>query len=132
MPANVAAAAPTTVLPAHIAQAFERQHVWPVEENEYANGERQSRARTTTPAVSWRLTPHVPEAIQTQLWNFLAARKFVEPFYFYDGTETSPPWTVDPTGSNSVGRYTVVAKGPLNIQRGLARALMNLTLEQRA
>lgn len=133
MPANVPAASPTTVLPAHLSRAFERQQYWTVDENEYANGERQSKVGVATPIVSWKITAHLSAAQEAAILAFLEARKFTEPFYFYDGTETSPKWSHDPSGVVSVGRYVVVAKGNINRALGLGRRnLMNLTLEQRA
>lgn len=132
MPSNVPAANPTTVLPAHLAREFEREQYWPVDENEYADGDRQSKAQTTTPTIRWRITPNMDAAKQVEMWNFLKARRFIETFYFYDGTETSPPWSHDPTGVNPVGRYVVIAKSPLGISRGMARGIINLVLEQRA
>lgn len=129
MPSNVPAASATTVLPAHLCRQFERQHAWPVEENVFANGERQSRARTTTPTISWNIRPVLSEAQQTEMLTFLRARKGIEPFYFYDWTEGAH----DPSGSSSIGRYVVIARPLISLARGLGRrALMNLILEQRA
>ncbi len=128
----VPAASPSTVLPAHIASEFVRTQEWANDINEYANGERQSRARVATPIVKWKLKAHVSEAVIMDLFAFLRDRKFIEAFWVYDGTETSPPWTVDLTGASSIGRYVVIAKLPLSFSIGMARSEMPIVLEQRA
>jgi hypothetical protein len=129
VPANVAAASPSGVLPEFIGRSFVRSQSWPVRENEYiGDGTRQSVARTTTPTVSWELEYNVEESVRAALWSFLETKKFITPFYFYDFTEGAH----DPSGSSSVGRYVVVAVSPLGFSQGPARALMSLRLEQRA
>lgn len=119
MPANVPAASPSVTMPAHLCRAFERVQEWAgVEENVYQNGERQSRARTTTPALRWRLSA-IESRFSASLLSFIAARKGVEPFFY-----------VDPSDDNT---YTVIASAPVSSSRTIGgRAVVEIYLEQRA
>ncbi len=114
MPASIQNASPgaVSVLPYSLCSAFARNHEWHVAEVEYANGESERRSLTTTPRRSWSLSKRLTAAELTALRNFVIARKGVEPFYFYDGTETNPKWSWDASGATTQGRYTVVVQAP--------------------
>ena len=117
-------------MPAFLSRQFKRRQEWETGLNIYANGEQQSKSLITTPANQWDLEAGASASLQTSLWNFLLARKFIEPFYFYDGPESG--WAVDPTGASSVGRYVVIAQGPLAVSQGLGLASLPISLVQRA
>jgi len=128
MPGSVQNAAPATVLPKFLCSQFEMSREWAVYENEYLNGERQTTALTTTPRRSWSLVARVSASDLTALRAFLYSRRWIEPFYFYDGTETSPKWSHDPTGVVTTGRYTVVARGRWVQSKGIARGSAEVQL----
>lgn len=108
MPGNVANASVSVVLPESLSTAFERVSQWAVRENEYSNGESQRAVRTTTSRKAWALSKRLTAAELTELRDFFYARRGVEAFFYYDGTSTSPKWTYDPTGVETVGRHAVV------------------------
>jgi hypothetical protein len=108
MPGNVQNANPVEVLPETLSMAFESTWTWAVRENQYANGESQRDDLVTTARRAWALTKRLTAAQLTELRAFFEARQgSMEPFYFYDGTQTSPKWSWDATGVTSTGRYTV-------------------------
>ena len=112
MPGNVAAAAPTTVLPDFVSRSFEYASEFEVDLNYYADGSGQAKAITTTPRRIWRASAKMMSDAQlTALRSFWLARKCVEPFYFYYWRETTPLGAVDNTGVSTVGRYTVKFNG---------------------
>jgi hypothetical protein len=117
-------------LPQFLSSRFALVREFAAVENVYANGEIQSRSLVTTARRSWQLTAHVTPTILGALRTFLFARRWIEPFYFYDGTETSPKWLHDPTGVVSTGRYTVVARGIWVQSMGIARGSVDLRLEE--
>lgn len=108
MPGNVASASTSVVMPLSLSRAFGHERAYAVRDNEYPNGESQRRAVTTTSRKTWslvkRLTPTEYDALHA---FFQARRGSVEPFYFYDGTETTPRWSWDASGVATVGRYLV-------------------------
>ena len=111
MPASVANAAPTTVLPAFLCRSFLHSRQYNVDQTDYANGERQTRLVTTSSRKSWQLEPACSAAVLASLSDFYLARKgSLQPFYFYDLTQGGV--THDPTGVATTGRYTVHFNGP--------------------
>lgn len=113
MPGNVPNASPTELMPFALAKLFRRQQVYAVLRNEYLDGEPQIGALTDTSRKAWELTVRVPRAEIAAFRAFYTARRGpLEPFYFYDLSETSPPFTYDETGSSVSGRYTVRFDGP--------------------
>lgn len=109
MPGNVSSATASTVMPLSLSQLFEHSREFSARENEYPNGESQRRALTATSRKAWRLSKRLTPTEYDALLAFFVARKGpVQPFYFYDGTETVTDWTWDATGASTTGRYTVV------------------------
>mgnify|MGYP000308328220 FL=1 len=108
MPGSVAAASASAVLPLFISVSFEHARQWGVEDNTYVCGDSQCRTLTTTSRKTWRLTKRLtPDQWDDLLAFWIARNGTLDPFYFYDGTETTPRWTWDATGVSTTGRYTV-------------------------
>lgn len=135
LPSNVGNAAPATVLPRFLCSRFTLVREWASVENEYiGDGSRQTRSLpaggTPAPRRSWQLTAHIPPAELAALREFLAARRFLEAFYFYDGSVTSPRWLHDPSGLTTTGRFTVVARGGWSQSMEIARGSADVVLEE--
>ena len=112
MPGSVQNAAPATVLPQSLSRAFARSQEYPVIENEHRNGESQRSVLVNNSRKRWRLAKRLPPTPLQALRDFYEARTGpTEPFYFYDPYETNPPFSHDPTGAASQGRYTVRFEG---------------------
>ncbi len=109
MPGNVSSATSSTVMPLSLSRLFEHSREYTVRENEYLNGESQRRAMTSTSRKYWRLSKRLTPTEYDALLAFFVARNGpVQPFYFYDGTETVTDWSWDATGVSTTARYTVV------------------------
>lgn len=108
MPGNVANAVVAGVMPESLCYAFEAIREWAVLENLYVDGVSQRAVRTTTSRKAWSITKRLTASELEELRDFFEARRGIEAFYFYDGTETSPKWTYDESGVATIGRYTVV------------------------
>ena len=75
MPGSVANAGPATVLPRSLSRAFVHSREYPVQINEYRNGETQRGRVADTSRKRWRLGKRLtPAALQT-LREFYDARK---------------------------------------------------------
>lgn len=108
MPGSVASATTSLVLPLSLSRAFSHSRLYTVRVNQYPNGESQRRSITTTSRKSWRLDKRLtPAEYDTLLAFYQSTHGPVLPFYFYDGTETSPLWSWDATGVATTGRYMV-------------------------
>lgn len=111
MPASVANAAPTTVLPAFLCRSFLHSREYVVEQTDYADGGRQTRLVTTSSRKSWQLEPACSAAVLASISDFYLARKGpLQPFYFYDLTQGGGV-VYDDTGVATNGRYTVKFTG---------------------
>lgn len=108
MPGSVVAVSATEVLPHSLCSAFRCERGWETWENEFPNGESIRRSRAASSRKSWRLAKKLTAAQLEELRDFFEARQgSLEPFYFYDGTDTATAWAYDETGVATVGRYTV-------------------------
>jgi len=112
MPGSVANAAPSTVMPATLSRGFTRIREYPVLENNYKGGESQRAKLADTSRSGWRLSKRLAPTALATLRSFYEARHGGhQPFYFYDPWETDPLFSWDPTGVDTVGRYTVRFEG---------------------
>lgn len=108
MPGSVSAVSTSTVMPLSYSLAFEHSRVWPTRVDEFLNGESFRRSIGSTSRKSWRLAKRLTTAQLADLKTFYSNQNGPQkPFYFYDGTETTPKWSWDATGASSIGRYTV-------------------------
>jgi hypothetical protein len=131
MPGSVENAVVSTVLPWSLCKAFAHSREYIVLENQYLNGERQAKKLVLTSRKSWATQRHLTAAILLAFANFYDARKGPEEaFWFYD------PWdavfTYDPTGTQTLGRYTVRFDGTWEQMCGAPMADINITLIESA
>ena len=107
MPGSVANAAPSTIFPVSLSAGFVHSREYPMVENQYRNGESQRQRLADTNRKSWRIRKrHMKQTDWEALQAFWTARRGPsQPFYFYDPWETSPKFTMTPSGTT--GRYTV-------------------------
>jgi len=129
MPGSVQNAAPLTVLPDSLSQAFTHEREYPVLDNEYRNGESQRSVQAANSRKRWKLAKRLTPTQLAALRDFYDARKGpTEPFYFYDPWETIPKFSYDPTGQATQGRYTVRFAGPWKQSASLSRTDLSLEL----
>jgi hypothetical protein len=127
MPGSVANATPTTVLPLTLCRSFVHSRKYPVQVNEYRNGESQRGRLADTSRKSWHTGKRLTASELQALRDFYDARKGPqEPFYFYDPWETVPKFTYDPTGQTVAGRYTVRFEGAWEQSVVLGRVEVNI------
>lgn len=113
MPGSVSNAAPSTVLPESLCVQFTHAREYPVNENDYKNGESQRGRLADTSRKSWKTSRRLPPTTLATFRAFYEARDGqTEPFYFYEPTETVPKHSHDPTGVDTNGRYTVRFASP--------------------
>jgi len=103
----VAAAVPSGVLPGVLYSAFTRSQEWPLNANQYRNGESQREILTGASRKSWEIGERLTPAQVATLAAFFASHGLTTAFYFYDRWETSPQFSYDETGVSLTGRYIV-------------------------
>lgn len=108
MPGSVVSVSTSAVMPLSLSSAFEHSRGWPIRLDEYLNGESFRRNVGTTSRKSWRLSKRLTTAQLEDLKEFFEDQNGPQlPFFVYDGSETTPAWSWDPTGAATTGRYTV-------------------------
>jgi hypothetical protein len=131
MPGSVENAAPTTVLPWALCRAFSHSREYAVLDNEYKNGESQRCKLVETSRKSWELSRRLTPTLLATLRAFFDARKGPqEPFFFYDPWDSG--FTYDPTGVQTLGRYTVRFEGSWSQAAGIGRTDVDLALVELA
>jgi hypothetical protein len=111
MPNNLTPAAPTDVMPAHLSRSFHEELRLEADLNMYPDGNSDRNAL----ALNNRRYFSMSQSLIPTDWSTLRTFFFAHQgraFYFYNPRETVPPFTSDPTGANTVGRYTVAFDGP--------------------
>jgi hypothetical protein len=129
MPSNVIAAAPVDVFPAILATAFSEEVRVEALVNNYPDGSSDRAPLVTHPRKFFKQTT----ALTLAQWDALRTFYFghiAQPFYFYYGRETVPPYTSDPTGADTVGRYTVVFDGGYSDAIGQGRSTVSSGLRE--
>lgn len=122
MPASVAGASPSLVMPYALLSTFSETRAWAADQNVYLNGECQSNALVSTSRKRWSLTQPLTATQAGLLRTFYATVKGpVKEFYFYNLFETVPQWSYDATGSATAGRYTVRFDSALEITLNFPR-----------
>lgn len=126
---SVANAAPATVLPWSLCSAFSRSEIYKVDENRYRDGTSQRLNQVTNSRKAWDNTRPLTVSKLATLEAFWIARRCVEPFYFYDVSETTA-FAYDVTGASTTGRYTVRFEGPweVNLRGGTLRGVVAIKL----
>ncbi|MGD0497536.1 MAG: hypothetical protein ABSC23_03770 [Bryobacteraceae bacterium] len=118
MPANIASAVPSGVMPYALCTAFSESREFAQLQNEYKDGavQRSQLAQTSrrTFTLSQRLNATLVAALKT-FWD--GQQGGTVPFLFYNLIEG----TYDPTGNATQGRYTVRFQGGWSQNTGLSR-----------
>ena len=130
MPGNVSSATASLVMPLSLSRAFEHSREYAVRANEeYALGESQRRAITSTSRKSWRLSKRLtPDEYDDLLAFYESVGGPMVPFYFYDGSERTPLWSWDATGVSTTGRYAVVFRNRWRAEFGFPRHNVDIEL----
>jgi hypothetical protein len=127
LPGNLNAAVVVGVMPFSLCSAFQEELRLETLVNAYPDGSSDRFALAINVRHFFRMTRMVTAAQYTALWNFYHAHP-TDAFYFYNLRETVPPWTWDPTGNQTVGRYLVVFDGSWSetIMMGRSQASLGL------
>jgi hypothetical protein len=133
LPGPVGNASPATVFPAIRWTTFQAVSEWSTETNEYVDGSSQRRTLPGGSPAKARMRfigrARLGATAMAALRAFYAARVGKQgPFWFYYGPETSPAWSHDPTGTETLGRYTVRFANDFTQQFGLARGEVEIEL----
>ncbi len=112
MPGNVATASPSAVFPHLRCARFTEVRTYTRTMNDFADGSNIRRVQEqVTSRKAWQMVGRLGPNEWATLRAFLASQNGA-PFYFYVLHESN--WNVDPTGANSLGRYTVRFEGTLD------------------
>lgn len=133
MPGSVANAAPATVFPNLRWLSLSAVSEWATETNEYPDGSSQRRSlpggTPAKPRLRFIGRARLGATAMASLRSFFVARNGKQgATFFYYGPETSPAWSHDPTGTETVGRYTVRFTSDFTMQFGLARGEVEIEL----
>src|SRR5579872_5969016 len=115
------------VLPLSLATQFTAVRAYDCRVNEYHDGTTERGALVTAPRRSWKITKRLSPAVLATLKTFWLAHA-ADAFYFYEPSETSPPYSYDATGASAAGRYTVVFQGDWSEQCSIPRIDLSLGL----
>lgn len=117
-------------MPYSLSRLFEHSRECTVRANEeYALGESQRRAITSTSRKAWRLSKRLTPAEYDDLLAFYESVSGpMIPWLFYDGSERTPTWSWDATGVSTTGRYTVVFRGGWRAEFGWPRHNVDIEL----
>lgn len=129
MPDNVMVAAPVDVFPAILATAFSEEVRVESLVNSYVDGSADRAPLVEYPRRFFKLTSALTLAQWDTLRTFYFAH-IAQPFYFYFGRETVPPFSQDPTGADTLGRYTVVFDGGYSDAIALGRSTVSFGLRE--
>jgi hypothetical protein len=110
MPGNITPATPTDVMPVNLSRAFHEELHLEADLNLYPDGSSDRNALAQNNRRYFTMQRLLTSDDWSTLRAFYYAHQGVS-FYFYNPRETVPPFTSDPTGQNTVGRYTVVFDG---------------------
>lgn len=115
MPSSILPAQPSFVMPMTLCRLFEEVHYLDAMSNEYADGRSTRRALAFNDRHTFRLVRPLTDSQLDDLRGFYLANDRLiargHPFWFYNTRETSPLFSWDASGSDPVGRYTVVWEG---------------------
>jgi len=123
MPGNIIQAAPTEVMPARLSRAFHEETHLEADLNLYVDGSSDRQPLASRSRHYFTLSQTLSPADWQSLRAFYYAHQG-RAFYFYNLRETVPPFSWDPTGGNTVGRYTVAFDGSWMELYGHERAQM--------
>jgi hypothetical protein len=129
MPQNINPANPIGVMPKQLCKSFQEELRLEALLNQYPDGSSDRNALALNVRHFFRVT----QGLNGTDWA--AMRQFYlnhqgKSFYFYNLRETVPPWSYDPSGANTVGRYTVVFDGQWSDTYNIARTDVALQLRE--
>lgn len=110
MPQNVQPANPTTVMPQSLSASFTEEETIESLVNTYMTGFSTRAALAINPRRFWKLSKYLTADQWQTLRNFYEAN-LANAFWFYNPRETVPPFSYDPSGAATQGRYAVVFDG---------------------
>ena len=93
-------------MPLSLSRAFTESQAFATRVNEYHDGTSQRSTMLDSPRRSWQLTKRLTAEDLTELREFWQEHG-AGVFWFYNPKETSPPFSYDPTGAATAGRYRV-------------------------
>ncbi|HZF24032.1 MAG TPA: hypothetical protein VE030_11280 [Burkholderiales bacterium] len=129
MPQNLNSANPQGVMPKQLCRSFQEELRLEALLNQYADGSSDRNALAQNVRHFFRLVPGVNGADWAALWQFYIQHQGPA-FYFYNLRETVPPFSYDPSGQNTIGRYTVVFDGQWSDTYNVARTDVALQLRE--
>ena len=107
MPAGIVRSfAPTAVMPLSLSRAFTEAQSFAARVNEYHDGTSHRSAILDSPRRSWQLTKRLSADDLIDLREFWQEHG-AGAFWFYNPKETTPPFSYDPTGAATAGRFRV-------------------------
>jgi hypothetical protein len=129
MPNPVTISTPTDVFPAGLASKFSIDERLGTLDNKYPDGSSDRLNLANIPRRYFTLSVPLNGAQWRALRDFYFAHEG-KSFWFYVGRETVPPWTPDPTGAATDGRYAVVFDSPWSETIGLGRSSADFSLRE--
>lgn len=129
MPDNVFAASPSAVMPKHLCRSFQEELRAEALLNNYCDGSSDRVALVINPRRYFRMVHGLNGSDWANLKQFFYAQQG-RAFYYYNLRETVPPFSYDATGSNPIGRYTVVFDGQWSDTYNVARTDIALQLRE--
>lgn len=129
MPNNLNPANPSGVMPKQLCKSFQEELRLEALLNQYPDGSSDRLALALNPRRYFRMTQGLNGADWANMRQFYLNHQG-RPFYFYNLRETVPPWSYDPTGQNTIGRYTVVFDGQWSDTYNVARTDVALQLRE--
>lgn len=131
MPGNLDPSEPSLLMPMTLAAQFQEIHLLDALVDEYADGRSTRRALALNARRGFRLTRPLTAFQLDDLRGFyMSFARYGRPFWFYNVRESVPPYTWDDTGSNPLGRYTVVWEGGWNETLGVSRHASSFILRE--
>jgi hypothetical protein len=129
MPNNLNPANPVDVMPKELSKSFQMDLRLEALLNQYPDGSSDRNALAANVRHYFRMTQGLISADWAAMRSFYTSHQG-QPFYFYHLRETVPPWSYDPTGAATVGRYTVVFDGQWSDTYNIARTDVALQLRE--
>ncbi len=129
MPQNLNGANPSEVMPKQLCRSFQADLRMESLLNQYPDGASDRAAL----ALNVRHYFHMVQGLSGPDWTAMFQfyrRKQAQAFYFYNLRETVPMGSYDPTGTDPIGRYTVVFDGQWSDTYNVARTDVALQLRE--
>jgi len=129
MPQNLNPANPTTVMPKQLCKSFQEDLRMEALMNQYPDGSSDRLALAQNVRHYFRMMQGLNGTDWANMRQFYINQQG-RAFYFYNLRETVPMGSYDPTGQNTVGRYTVVFDGQWSDTYNVARTDVAMQLRE--